>query len=94
MINKGILKFPEKMEAMVVDEDPFPAVALVNIATTYLRPILNEKKDEKFSPNLKIRKVGIPKQYLVYKDELTIKGKVSMAREKEKNRRYPYHSKQ
>ena len=94
MINKGILKFPEKKKAMVVDEDPFPPVALVNIATTYLRVILNEKKDEKFSPNLKIRKVGIPKQYLVYKDELAIKGKVSMAREKEKNGRYPNHSKQ
>ena len=94
MINKGILKFPEKKEAMVVDDDHFPPVALVNIATTYLREILNEKKDEKFSPNLKIRKLGIPKQYLVYKDELEIKGKVSMAREKEKNGRYPYHSKQ
>ena len=94
MINKGILKFPEKKEAVVVDEDPFPPVALVNIATTDLRAILNEKKDEKFSPNLKIRKVGIPKQYLVYKDELALKGKVSMVREKEKNGRYPYHSKQ
>ena len=93
MINKGILKFPEKKEAMVVDEDSFPLVALVNIATTNLRAILNEKKDEKFSPKVKIRKVGIPKQYLVYKDELAIKEKVSMAREKEKNGRYPYHSK-
>ena len=26
-INKGILKFPEKKKAMVVDEDPFPLVA-------------------------------------------------------------------
>ena len=94
MINKGILKFLEKKEAMVVDEDPFLPVALVNIATTDLSAFLNEKKDEKFSPNVKIRKVGIPKQYLVYKDELAIKGKVSMAREKEKNGRYPYHSKQ
>ena len=31
---------------------------------------------------------------MVYKDELTIKGKVSIAKEKEKNGRYPYHSKQ
>ena len=94
MINKGILKFLEKKEAMVVDEDPFPPMGLVNIATTDLRAILNEKKDEKFYQRVKIRKVGIPKQYLVYKDELAIKGKVSMAREKEKNGRYTYHSKQ
>ena len=31
---------------------------------------------------------------MVYKDELTIKGKVSTTREKEKNGRYSYHSKQ
>ena len=32
-INKGILKFLEKNEAMVVDENPFPLVASVNKAT-------------------------------------------------------------
>ena len=31
---------------------------------------------------------------MVHKDELTAKGKVSTTREKEKNGRYPYHSKQ
>ena len=31
---------------------------------------------------------------MVCKDELLVKGKVSIAREKEKNRRYPCHSKQ
>ena len=36
---------------------------------------MNEKKDEKFSPNVKIREVWIPKQYLVHKDELTVKEK-------------------
>ena len=77
----------------MVDEDLFSLVASVNIATMDLIAVLNEKKDEKFSPNVKIRKVWIPKQYLVYKDELTIKGKVSTSREKEKNERYPYHSK-
>ena len=92
-INKGILKFPEKKEAMVVDEDPFPQMDLVNIPATDMRVHLNEKEDKKFSPNVKIRKVWIPKQYLVYKDELVLKGKVSIAREKENNRRYPCHSK-
>ena len=78
----------------MVDEDHFPSVASINITDTNLRAVLNEKKDEKLSPNVKIRKVWLPKQYLVYKDELAVKGKVSTAREKEKNRRYPYHSKQ
>ena len=32
MINKVILKFLKKNEAMVVDEDPFPPMASVNIA--------------------------------------------------------------
>ena len=74
-VNKGILKFLEKNEAMVIDEDPFPSVALVNNATTDLRAVLNVKKDERFSPNARIRTVWIPKQYLVHKDELSVKGK-------------------
>ena len=69
---------------MVVDEDPFPPVASINIAATYMRAFMNEKEDEKFSPNIKIRKVWIPKQYLAYKDELAVKGKVSIVKEKEK----------
>ena len=92
-IKKGILKFLEKKEVMVVDEDLFPPMALVNIVATDLRAVLNEKEDEKFSPNVMIRKVWIPKQYLVYKDELAIKGKVSIAKENEKNGKYSYHSK-
>ena len=57
MINKGILKFPEKNAAMVVDEDLFPPVASVNIDATDLRAVLNGKKDGRFSPNAKIRTV-------------------------------------
>ena len=68
-------------------------MVLVNIAATDLRTVLNEKKDEKFSPNVKIRKVWVSKQYLVCKDEFAVTGKVFIAREKEKNERYPYHSK-
>ena len=92
-INKGILKFLEKKGAMVIVEYPFPQVASVNIASTNLRAVLNENKDGRFSPNVKIRKVWIPKQYLVYKDELAVEGKVSTAKEKENNGRYPYHYK-
>ena len=75
MINKGTLKFPEKKKAMVIDEDPFPLVASVNIVAIALRVVLNAKKDERFSPNAKIRKVWI----------------LSIAIEKENIGRYPYH---
>ena len=60
----------------MVDEDLFPPMASVNIVATDLRAVLNEKKDEKFFLNIKIRKVWIPKQYLVYKDGFAVKGKV------------------
>ena len=56
-----------------------------NIVVTDLREVLNEKKNNRFSPNSRIRKVWISKQHLVHKDELTVKVKVSTAREKEKN---------
>ena len=77
---------------MVIVEDPFPLVASVNIAAMDLRAVLYEKKDGRFSPNARIRKVLIPKQYLVHKDELALKGKVSTTNKNEKNGRYPYNS--
>ena len=40
-INKGILKFPEKKEAMVIDEDSFPPVVSINIVATDLRAMLS-----------------------------------------------------
>ena len=78
----------------MIDGDPFPSVALVNIVATDLRVVLNAKKDERFSLNVKIRKVWISKQYLVYKDELVEERKVSTTREKESNGKFPYQSKQ
>ena len=78
----------------MIDEDPFTLVASVNIVTTNLRVVLNVKKDGRFTPNARIRKIWIPKQYMVHKDELEVKRKVSTTREKGKNGRYPYHSKQ
>lgn len=45
MINKGILKFLEKKEVMVINEDPFQMVASINIVVaTDLRTALNAKK--------------------------------------------------
>ena len=77
----------------MVDEDHFPPMSSFNIAATNMRAVLNEKKDNKISPNARIRKVWIPKQYMVHKDELAVKLKVSTTRENEKNGRYPFHSK-
>ena len=48
MINKGILKFLEKKEAMVIDENPFPLLASVNIVAIDLWPMLNAKKVGRF----------------------------------------------
>ena len=79
---------------MVVDEDPFPLVVSINIAATNLRTMLNAKKVGRFSLSVRIRKVWIPKQYLVHTDDLTARRRVSTVREREKNGRYPYHSKQ
>ena len=92
-INKGILKFLEKKEAMVIDEDSFPPVASINIVAIDLKAVLNAKNDERFSPNARVRKVWISKQYLVHRDELAAKRRIFIAKEKENNGRYPYHSK-
>ena len=77
------VKFPEEKEVMVkpledkevmmIDEDPFPPVASINITATDSRVKLNAKKAERFSPSARVRKVWIPKQYLTYKNDLTTK---------------------
>ena len=63
IINKGILKFPEKKEAMAIDKDQFPLVASINIATTNLRELLNAKKARRFSPSANIRKEIMKKKF-------------------------------
>ena len=84
MINKGILKFPKKKEVMVINEDPFPLVASINIVATYLRAMLNSKKAMRFLPSAMIRNVWIPKQYLVHMDDLaTWRSVWSQRKEKE-----------
>ena len=59
-----------------------------------MKAVLNAKNDERFSPNVRIKKVWIPKQYLVHRDELVAKRKMFVDKEREKNGRYPYSSKQ
>ena len=76
---------------MMIDEDLFPLVASINIASTNSRALLNAKKAERFSPSVKIRKVWIPKKYLVYMDDLTVRRIMYVTRERKKNGRYPYY---
>ena len=78
----------------MIDEDPFPPITSINITAADLRAVLNAKKDERFSPNVRIRNVWIPRQYLVYMDDLAGRRRVHATKEREKNGRYPYHSKQ
>ena len=78
----------------MIDEDPVPPVASVNIVAIDLKVVLKIKNDGRFSPNVRIRKVWIPKQYMVHRDELTVKRRMSTTKENEKNGRYLYHSKQ
>ena len=78
-----MLKFPKKNEAMVIDEDPFPQVASVNIAAIDLRTMLNAKKVGRFSPSARIRKVWIPKQDLVHMDDLAVRRRVQPRKGKE-----------
>ena len=50
MINKEILKFANKKEAMAIDEDHFPPMALVNTARFDLSALIESKKVRKLSP--------------------------------------------
>ena len=77
----------------MIDEDTIPPMASINIATIDLKAVLNAKNDGRLSPNARIRKVWIPKHYLVHRDELVAKKRMPTAKEKENNGRYPYHSK-
>ena len=76
----------------MIDEDPVPLVASINIVATHFKTVLNAKNGGRFFPNVRIRKVRISKQYLVHRDELVAKRKMSTTKEKENNGRYPYHS--
>ena len=42
---------------MVIDEDPVPPMASINIAATHLKAVLNAKNDRRLSPNARIGKV-------------------------------------
>ena len=66
MINKGILKFPDKKKAMEINEDPFPLVALINTANFDLRALIESTMAGKLSP----RKLWVPKYCLVHVDKL------------------------
>ena len=80
---KITINFLGEKEVIVklTNEDPFPIATSINIAATNSRAMLNAKKAGRLSPSVRVRKVWIPKQYLTYKNDLAIKGKVSIVRE-------------
>lgn len=56
-INKGILKFPKKKEAIVVDEDPFPLVSIINTSDAMnLKKLFITEKAKEQTPILKVTK--------------------------------------
>ncbi|XP_073030718.1 uncharacterized protein [Primulina eburnea] len=64
-INKGVVKFFNKQESMMVDDDHFPPVALINVNVTDLRDLLNEKRSRSFAVKDRvIKKYWIPKGQL------------------------------
>ena len=66
MINKGILKFPNKKEVLEINEDLFPLLASINNTSFDLRAWIKSKKVGKVSP----RKVWVLKYCLVCVDKL------------------------
>ena len=62
------------------------------IVATDSRAMLNAKKARRFSPSAKVRNVWIAKQYLNYKNDFAVKGRVPVAIKWKKNGKYPYHS--
>ena len=70
---------------MVIGEDTFPPLASINTIAFDLKAVMNSKKVRGISPSLRIRNVWIPKQYLIYKNDLATKIRVSTIIEKKKD---------
>lgn len=69
-IRKGILKFLEKKEAMVVDEDLFPLVAIVNTSTVIDFNIsFDVERAKEYKPIPKFKKAWVPKKCILPIDE-------------------------
>ena len=77
---------------MVIDEDPFPPVDSINLVPFDLWTLINLKKARGIPPYSNIRKILIPKQYLIDKNDLTEKRRVFTTKGRKKNGRHPNHS--
>ena len=78
-INKGVLKFPEKKETILVDENPFPPVATVNITTFDLRSLINHKR--RMREEMKRKRKPLYKNVWVRKSETLEKAQGSSNQE-------------
>ena len=70
MINKGILKFPDKKEVKAIDEDHFPPIASINTTSFDMRALIESRNEGKLSP----REVWVTKYCLVHVDRLKRNG--------------------
>ncbi|KZV55722.1 hypothetical protein F511_12557 [Dorcoceras hygrometricum] len=61
IINRGVLKSPAKQNSMIVDKDPFPPVAAINMNTTDLKEFLNTKQERRVMNKKMVRAYWIPK---------------------------------
>lgn len=69
-INKGILKFLEKKEAMVVNEGPFPLISTINISSVAdLKESSATEKAKEQTPIPKVKQAWVPKKCLYHINE-------------------------
>ena len=76
----------------MIGKDPFPSVASINTYGFDFKALMNSKKKKAIPPSIRIRKLWIPKQYLTYKNYLTLERGVFAVIEKKKNGKNPNHS--
>ena len=69
----------------MIDEDTFPPIASINTITFDLKALIYSKKARGIPLSPRIRKVWIPNQYLIYKDDLKVERRVLVVREEKKN---------
>ena len=62
-----MVKFPREKEVILINEDSYPPIALINTTAFDIKAVMNSKKARGIPPSLRIRKVLIHKQYLTYK---------------------------
>lgn len=74
---------------MVLNDDHFPPIASIHNLCCKLMMVEESKNNEGHSPKTKIKKVWIPKQYLIPTDDLELI--MYLAKEDKRNDRDPHY---